>query len=123
MEMQTSTQRRTAGAQRLLGLAMVALAAMAALMLAITARGAPPKAKPIASASGSLHIANSHQGQAVLSAAGMAPGDTVTGQVAIANSGDMPGAFTLAQRLQSETAGAGGGHIYSLLQLKISQEG
>jgi hypothetical protein len=49
-------------------------------------------------ATGTLTISNSNAGAAILSAGGMRPGDpAVTGTVDIANSGSLPGAFTLTR--------------------------
>src|SRR5262245_43564821 len=120
MELRTNTQRR--GSQRLLGAAMVALAAAAGLMLAIAAEGSQHRAKAIVSETGAF-ATNSQTGQAILTATGMTPGDSVSGEVRIANAGDLPGTFSLGQRLQSETAGTGGGHLYSRLWLTIREAG
>jgi hypothetical protein len=58
-------------------------------------------------ATGTLTISNSNAGAAVLSAAGMRPGDpAVSGTVDIANSGSLSGAFTLTRSTPQDSDGA-----------------
>jgi hypothetical protein len=53
-------------------------------------------------AAGSLAISNSLEGQAILTASGMAPGESRVGQVTITNSGNLAGDFTLLDSALSD---------------------
>ncbi len=68
---------------------------------------------------GNLHHANSKEGAAILTASLMKPGDSVEGTVTIANDGDLAGTFSLTSSLLSDTAGANGGKLSNVLNLKI----
>lgn len=54
-------------------------------------------------AAGSLSITNSLEGQALLNASAMAPGESRVGQVTIANSGNIAGDFTLLDSALSDS--------------------
>jgi spore coat-associated protein N len=54
-------------------------------------------------AAGSLTIDNSLDGQALLNASAMSPGESRVGQVTIANSGNIPGDFTLLDSALSDS--------------------
>jgi len=54
-------------------------------------------------AAGVLAITNSHDGQAILTATAMRPGEARIGQVTITNSGNIPGDFTLQQSSVTDT--------------------
>lgn len=107
---------------RLAGLVLVALAAGAVALAAERHGGEGPRAKPVAFASGAI-ASNSRDGQAILSASNLRPGDSVQGQVTIANQGDGPGEFTLLQRLRSEAAGPGGGRLFDRLTVEVRGTG
>ena len=86
----------------LLSLAM----ALTALGLAFAAPGDPKRVGlELQQASGAVHIANSRDGQAVFSAAGMRPGEGVSGTVRIGNDGDAPGAFSVRPGTVQDIAG------------------
>jgi spore coat-associated protein N len=78
---------------------LVSLAtALGAIGLAVAAPGGlmadPELARvEVRAASGAVSISNSRAGQAVFNAAGMRPGDGVSGTVTIGNDGDRPGRF------------------------------
>jgi hypothetical protein len=101
----------------LLSLAM----ALAALGLAFAAPGGGPKrvGLELQSASGAVHIANSRDGQAVFSAAGMRPGEGVSGTVRIGNDGDVPGAFSVRPGTVQDTPGPNGGLLSTRVQLVL----
>lgn len=71
---------------------------------------------------GNVTLTNSLGGGAVLSAADMAPGRTVSGTVTIANTGDTAAALTLAQSAPQDDLGIGGGRLSSVLTLQIDDE-
>jgi hypothetical protein len=102
---------------RVTGVVLIVLAA-AAVVVAAERRGHRSKSKPVAHASGAIS-SNSRDGQAILTASELGPGDSVSGQVRISNAGDGPGEFTLTQRLRSETAGLGGGRLFDRLSLLV----
>jgi hypothetical protein len=94
--------------------------ALAALGLAFAAPGGPKRVGlELQSASGAVHIANSRDGQAVFSAAGMRPGEGVSGTVRIGNDGDAPGAFTVRPGTVEDTPGPNGGLLSTRVQLVL----
>lgn len=95
------------------------LTAAAALVLTVSAAGAPapPRAHALV-ASGALAVTNSHAGAAVLGATGLRPGATTSGTVQIGNGGEQPGRFTLAGAV-ADTPGAGGGRLSERLRLVV----
>ena len=104
--------------RRLPILVFFALAAMAAVALAqVTGR---PQARAAAiAASGSFEISNSHEGRPVFAAAGIAPGGSTTGTVAIENTGSGAVALTLRRDGLVDEPGLGGGLLSSRLQLTV----
>ena len=76
-----------------------------------------------ASSYGSLSIFNSRGDSAVLSAAGLAPGRSTTGDVTIRNDGALPGAFSLSSADLAESPGRGGGQLSQRLQLVVADLG
>lgn len=104
-------------------LAVLALAACAAVALAVRDglpfRSQQPARAQAAAVSGSFSQSNSRDGAAILGARAMRPGDVVTGEVTIANSGDLPGTFRLTRTPISELPGSGGGLLSGKLQLQV----
>ena len=76
-------------------------------------------ARPIA-ASGSFSFANSGDGAPIFSATGIAPGDSVSGSVEIANSGGEPGQLRLSQHDVTDIPGSGGGELSRRLGLQVT---
>ena len=70
---------------------------------------------------GSLASTNS-EGGAILTAANMVPGDVVEGTVTITNTGESDGAFTLSGSTPTDTPGANGGELSTVLQLQVVQD-
>jgi spore coat-associated protein N len=69
---------------------------------------------------GNLAHSNSKNGSAIFTTnPKLKPGDTNTGSVTIANTGDIPGTFTLSKSNLVDTPGANGGNLSSVLQLLI----
>ena len=106
-----------------IGIALIALAVCSAVALAVRTglpfRSTQPARAQAAAATGSLTQSNSRSGAAILGASAMRPGDVVTGEVTIANTGDIAGAFRLSQTPISELPGRGGGLLSSKLQLQV----
>lgn len=68
---------------------------------------------------GILHHTNSKAGAAILTADKMVPGHTYTGTVDIKNDGNVDGKFSLSTSNLSDTPGANGGKLSSVLQVTV----
>ncbi len=83
--------------------------ALGTIGLVFAAPGRGEEARPYTlAASGVATVGNSLAGGAVVSAAGVRPGDSASGSVRIGNEGDAPGRFSVAATAISDTPGAGG---------------
>ena len=107
-----------------IGIALIVLAVCSAVALAVSGgrlpfRSTDPAHARAAAVSGSLTQSNSRDGGAILGATAMRPGDVVSGDVTIANTGDLAGAFQLSQTPISEAPGPGGGRLSSKLHLQV----
>jgi hypothetical protein len=70
--------------------------------------------------SGTLTQTNSKDGSAILTASNMKPGDSASGSVTIANTGSLPGTFTLSKsNLTNPKLGTGGEKLSDQLDLVI----
>jgi hypothetical protein len=114
------TSRRLIAA---LVITVLAVAACAAAALAVTgswsAHARRAAAPATAFAAGAFTQSNSRDGSAILGAAAMRPGDIVSGDVTITNTGDLAGAFRLSSQVVTEQPGAGGGQLRDRLLLQI----
>jgi hypothetical protein len=99
---------------RLLLLASVGLALATGL-----ASAPPPPPVQVELVGGTLSMSNSREGAAIVTAAGMAPGDSRAGDVTISNTGDLTGTFTLSQSNLGDTPGPAGGTLSSALDLLV----
>jgi spore coat-associated protein N len=109
------------GERRLRPLLVPVIALLAFASVAVADRGGRG-GDPVATASdatGSLSISNSRAGGAILSAAGLAPGRSTSGEVTIRNSGTVPGGFSLALSGIAEAPGPGGGLLSQRVQLVV----
>jgi hypothetical protein len=99
-----------------------AIGGLVALSLAVAAPHEREEGIKLAlrDAEGSLVLTNSREGAAILGASGMRPGDQVTGSVRIGNAGTVAAALALQASGQSEVAGVAGGHLWTRLQLAIT---
>jgi hypothetical protein len=98
------------------------IALLAFASVAVADRGGA-ESEPVATASaatGSLSIANSREGGAILSATGLAPGRSTSGEVTIRNSGTVTGGFSLALSGITEAPGPGGGLLSKRAQLVVA---
>ena len=104
----------------MLALAINAVLALTALGIAFAAPGGDRPELELASAGGSLTLDNSKEGEAILTAGAMRPGQQVRGSVQIANGGSIPGLLAVARTADpSETPGLGGGKLSDRLDLRI----
>jgi hypothetical protein len=71
-------------------------------------------------ADGSFSFANSRDGMPIFSATEIAPGDSVSGTVAIADTGTEPGELTLAQHDVADVPGPGGDELSKRLSLRVT---
>jgi len=116
------TRRRLSAA---LVVTVLAIAACAAAALAVTGTFALPSraqraaAPATAFAAGAFTQSNSRDGSAILGASAMRPGDVVSGEVTITNTGDLAGAFHLGSSIVTEQPGAGGGMLRDRLLLQV----
>ena len=103
-------------------LILSALGGFVALSLAVAAPHPREEGIKLAlrDAAGSLTLTNSHEGAAILGAAGMRPGDQATGSVRIGNTGTVPGALVLQAGIQSESPSPAGGSLWTRLQVAIA---
>jgi hypothetical protein len=97
--------------------ALVALGVVAVALLG--GRGPDAVAFTLTDANGALALANSHAGAAIFSGEGLRPGVPVNGSVTIGNTGAGDAQLTLATTAEGDTAGAGGGDLWQALQLRI----
>lgn len=106
---------------------MRALSALVFLVLAGSAvaaalgsqGGSAAEVSAVATA-GSFSLASPGDGEPIFSASGIAPGDSASGSVEIANSGEVPAALELAQHDLADVTGSGGGELSTRLKLRIT---
>jgi spore coat-associated protein N len=101
---------------RLLTIAAVGLAV-------VTGLGTAPAERPVETqvelVGGTLSMSNSKDGAAIVTAGGMAPGDTLAGDVRISNTGDLAGAYSLSQSNLADSPGPAGGALSSALDVLV----
>jgi hypothetical protein len=95
--------------------------AIGAIGLAVAAPGGGHELAraEVQAASGAVQIANSRSGQAVLTAGGVRPGESVAGTVTIGNDSDVRGRFAVAVTGVQETAGVHGGLLSTRARLTV----
>jgi hypothetical protein len=95
--------------------------ALAAFGLAMAAPGgAKPRPEiEAAAAGGAVQIINSHEGQAVLTAAGIDPGGSAVGSVQIANAGAAPGRLAVRVTDVHDRPGPYGGPLSERVELQL----
>jgi hypothetical protein len=100
-------------------IATVAMA-LAAIGLAVAAPGheQAPDAS-LTAAGGAVRITNSREGQAVVEAGAMRPGQSVSGTVRIGNDGDVAGRFALRPTTLADTPGPYGGVMSEWAELVL----
>lgn len=104
-----------------LGHLITSLAALGVLAVVLLgSRDSDAVAFQLADAGGALTLANSHAGEAVFHGEGLRPGVPVNGSVTLGNTGAGQAALTLAAAPESESAGPGGGRLWDVLTLRVS---
>jgi hypothetical protein len=100
---------------------LLALALAAALLLAgvAAARERPARIERVAAATGALSLSNTRDGAAIFTAAGMVPGQAVSGTLTLGNTGEQAGRLMLSRARLSETPGPGGGRLSDVLELRV----
>jgi|Tabmets5t2r1_1033131.scaffolds.fasta_scaffold10516_3 spore coat-associated protein N len=103
---------------------MSRLLTIAAVGLAVaTGLGTAPAERPVEThvelVGGTLSMSNSKDGGAIVTAGGMAPGDTLAGDVRISNTGDLAGAYSLSQSNLADSPGPAGGALSSALDVLV----
>jgi spore coat-associated protein N len=100
------------------------LAAIVAVVAACAASGFDTSERPpqtvLTQATGDLKLSNSHDGQAIFQASGLAPGRSVTGTVQLSNGGTLPGDLVLQQLGVTDRPGPGGGRLSDVVHLTIA---
>jgi hypothetical protein len=79
----------------------------------------PPGEAQVELLGGTLAMSNSRDGAAILTAAGMAPGDSRVGDVTIANTGDLTATFSLSKSNLGDTPGPARGTLSTALDLLV----
>jgi hypothetical protein len=102
-----------------LALGLNAVLALLALGLAFASPGAGSPQLQLASAGGSLSLANSKEGAAIFRAEAMRPGEEASGSVTITNTGTVNAALSLAPEAPQDVAGTGGGRLSGRLELLV----
>ena len=87
---------------------LLAVLAAAAIVLATLAGGALARERPahierVAAATGALSLSNTREGTAIFTAAGMVPGQAVSGTLTLGNTGEQAGRLMLSRARLSET--------------------
>jgi spore coat-associated protein N len=103
---------------------LLCLAAIIAVVAACAASGFDASERPpqavLTQATGDLKLSNSHDGQAIFQASGLAPGRSVTGTVQLSNGGTLPGDLVLQQLDVTDRPGPGGGRLSDVVHLTIA---
>ena len=74
----------------------------------------------VVAADGDLDLQSSKDGVPILSASGLGPGDTASGQVTVTNAGTGSGQFSLKRENLSDSPGVGGSALSERLQLVVN---
>lgn len=101
----------------------LALAGVAAIAAAAGSHPDSSRSPIRTEVGGAFSFASSREGLPVFTASGIAPGDSTSGTVEVANEGSEPLALTLSQRDLVDVPGSGGGVLSQRLQLKVEETG
>lgn len=104
---------------KLIGLAAILVVVAVCAGNGLAGPAAPPHAV-LVDASGDLQVTNSRDGQAILQANGLAPGQSVSGTVQLSNAGALGGDLGLTQVGVQEQPGANGGLLSNAIQLEVA---
>jgi hypothetical protein len=105
----------------LTALLTTAVLALGALGLAVAAPGRPDTPDlELRDASGALSISSPQNGQTLFSAGGLRPGQSLSGTLALVNSGGVPGSLSMRAQV-TDTPGVGGGRLSQQLALTVAE--
>jgi hypothetical protein len=93
---------------------------LGAFGLAVAAPGGHPRMRVQLQAAGALGLSSSRDGETLFSAAGMRPGQAISGTLRITNTGDAATILAVRPSGFSDRAGVGGGRLSGKLALIIS---
>jgi hypothetical protein len=99
--------------------AFLAVAVTAGAVVATGGPDEPGAPRAVALAQGSLSIADSRDGGAILRAGDVAPGDAVEGTLTIRNTGTIPGVLALSSTAAEVSSGRGGA-LLDALRLQVT---
>jgi Ca2+-binding RTX toxin-like protein len=114
-----SARQAQHGTVAFLSLLVALLAGVATLRAAIGGEGAVTAPPLELSASGSIALSNSDEGEAIFNLPNIGPGGGGQGQVTIANNGTAPGALVLTSRDRADLPGRYGGTLSERLELGL----
>jgi len=105
----------------------IAVGAVLALVAALVATAAPARERPAElgrmAAEGAVTLAASGSSHAIITASGLRPGQSVGGNVALANVGDTRGRLSLLRTRMVDTPGRFGGRLSDALLLRVEELG
>lgn len=97
--------------------------ALAVVATALALDDEPRVGARVLAAEGGFGLTNSHDGESIFTASGIAPGESAAGTVELTATGSKPAALTLAKRDLEDTPGLGGGLLSSALTLRVRELG
>ena len=105
----------------------LAACALLALVVALVATAAPARERPAQlgrmAAEGAVTLAAAGSSHAILTASGLRPGQSVAGNVALANVGESRGQLTLLRTRMVDAPGRFGGRLSDALLLRVEEVG
>ena len=106
---------------------VIATGVLLALVVAAVATAAPARERPAElgrmAAQGAVTLAAAGSTHAIITASGLRPGQSVGGNVALANVGESRGRLTLLRTRVVDTPGRFGGRLSDALQLRVEEVG
>jgi len=105
----------------------IAAGVLLAIVAALAATAAPARERPAElgrmAAEGAVTLAAAGSSHAILTASGLRPGQSVSGNVALANVGESSGRLTLLRTGMVDTPGRFGGRLSDALLLRVEELG
>jgi len=106
---------------------LVALGVVLALGIALVATAAPARERPAKlgrmASEGAVTLAASGSSHAIITASGLFPGESVGGNIALANVGETRGRLTMLRTRMVDTPGRFGGRLSDALLLRVEEIG
>jgi hypothetical protein len=104
---------------------LVALGVVLALAIAVVAGAAPASERPAElgrmAASGAVTLSSAKPSTALIHVTGLVPGQSVSGNIALANVGESRGRLTLLRTRMVDAPGRFGGRLSDALQLRVEE--